>query len=137
MSCPHCGQKVGDKDTFCSACGKRLSANQEAVLHSFGPWGTGVCFSRPGFFTVIHNNDTKIVLTERCISGYSSFTNSTRFQVPYEAITATELFDYLLWKVLWIQYREKEKTREVSIMGTVTNHRQITQAFNLVRTHLN
>src|SRR4030067_3138129 len=90
MSCPHCGQKSGAKDTFCSACGKALSTDQETALHSFGPWGTGICFSRPEFFTVIHNNDTKIVLTERSISGYSSFNNSTRFEVPYEAITATE-----------------------------------------------
>lgn len=133
MYCPSCGTKAGEADSYCSKCGKSLTAQQETVLYSFGPWGTGICFSRPSFFTVIHKNDTKIVSTNQRLSGYSSFTNSLRFQMPYEAITNTEIFDYMLWRVLWIQYVEAEKMREVSIMCTMSNHEHIDRVNELVQ----
>jgi hypothetical protein len=132
MSCPSCGAKVGENDNFCSACGKNLKREEETELFSFGPWGTGVCFSRPSFLTMIQKNDTKIVFTNRRISGYSSFTNSLRFQVPYEAIISEEVFAYMLWRVLWIQYQDGAKTREVSIMCTAGNHEHIAKAYDLI-----
>ena len=135
MYCGYCGAKVGEKDGFCSFCGKSLVADVRTELYSFGPWGTGVCFSRPGFLTLIQRNNTKIVLTNYGISGYSTLTNSERFQIPYNAIVTTEIFDYMLWKVLWIQYREEQRNLEVSIMCTIAHHQSIALADNLVKTH--
>jgi len=135
MFCGNCGAKVDEKDSFCASCGKSLVANPQTELYSFGPWGTGICFSRPGFLTMIQRNNTKIVLTNEGVSGYSSFTNSERFQIPYSAIVATEIFDYILWKVLWIQYRDGQKNLEVSIMGTAANHQSIVTAQNIVKAH--
>jgi hypothetical protein len=135
MYCGDCGAKVDEKDSFCASCGKSLVADDRAELYSFGPWGTGVCFSRPGFLTLIQKNNTKIMLTNDRLSGYSMLTNSERFQIPYKAIVMTEIFDYLLWKVLWIQYQEGQKKLEVSIMGTATNHQSITMADNFVKAH--
>jgi hypothetical protein len=135
MNCHKCGEKINEQDNFCAACGKNLTKEQDAVLYSFGPWGTGVCFGKPVFFSVIHKNDTRIELTNQKISGYSTFTNKPRFVVPYNSIIAAEIFDYIMWKVLWLRYREEEKTAEVSIMGTVTNYQNITNTHNFIETH--
>jgi hypothetical protein len=137
MFCPACGAQVNEGDSFCSKCGKNLAAQPqgETVLYSFGPFGTGVCFSRPSFFTVIHRNDTRIVLTGQKLSGFSSFNNSLRLQVPYSAIANAEVFDYLMWKGLWIQYREAEKMREVSVMCTLTTYENIIRANEVMQAH--
>jgi hypothetical protein len=136
MFCPSCGMNVDERDLFCAACGKSLAGNQETELYSFGPWGVNVCFSRPGTFVWMQKNDTKIVLTNQRIYGSSTFTNSTRFQVPYLAILARENFDYRLnlglWKVLWIKYRAAEKIKEVSIMCFGPNSAHITKAFDII-----
>src|SRR4030066_1267199 len=138
MFCPNCGMKIGEQDRFCSACGKSLTDEvNETELYSFGPWGVIVCFSRPGLFVWTQRNNTKILLTNRRIYGSSIFkTDSLRFQVPYDALLVTETFNFILWKVLWIQYREIEKIREVSIMCTPFNSYHITRAHELVqKTH--
>jgi len=135
MYCGNCGEKIDEKDSFCPSCGKSLVGDGRAELYSFGPWGTGVCFSRPGFLTLIQKNNTKIVLTKDRISGYSTLTNSERFQIPYNTIVAMEIFDYLLWKVLLIQYQDGQKRLEFSIMGTVANHQSIIMADSFVKAH--
>ena len=135
MNCTNCGEKINEQDNFCTACGKKLTNKQDTVLYSFGPWGTGVCFSKPSFFTVIQKNNTRIELTDHTISGYSTFTNKPRFEIPYNSIIAEEIFDYMLWRVLWIRYQEAEKTAEVSIMCTITNHQNITNTHNVIETH--
>jgi hypothetical protein len=136
MYCGNCGTKVGEKVSFCSTCGKNLVKETQNDLYSFGPFGTGICFSRPGFLSLIQKNNTKIVVTNNGISGYSTFRNSVRFEIAYSSIVATEIFDYLLWKVLWIKYRDGQKSSEVSIMCTAAYHQQIVVANNLVNSHL-
>jgi hypothetical protein len=126
--------KVGDQDRFCSACGKSLTGEQETELYSFGPGGVSVCFSRPRFFVWTQRNNTKIVLTNRRIYGSSIFSaDSLRFQVPYEAILATESFNFIFWKVVWIQYRDVKKIREVSIMCNPFNSYHIARVYNLLQ----
>jgi hypothetical protein len=71
---------------------KNLNKQQETVLYSFGPFGTGICFSKPTFFTVIQKNNTRIELTNTKISGYSTFSNKPRFEIPYDSIIAMESF---------------------------------------------
>ncbi len=134
MSCSNCGQKINEQANFCIACGKKLAKEPETVLYSFGPWGTGICFSKPSFFSVIQKNNTRIELTKEKISGYSTFTNKPRFEVAYNSIIAEEIFDYMLWKVLWIRYQDTQKTAEVSIMCTISNHQNITNAHNVIET---
>jgi hypothetical protein len=135
MFCPSCGATVGEKDLFCTTCGKSLSS-QETEVYSFGPFGVNVCFSRPGTFVLMQKNNTKVVLTNQKIYGLSIFNNSTRFQVPYTLILAKEIFDYRLnlglWKVIWIKFMEREKTKEVSIMGFGSNSANIVKAFDIV-----
>lgn len=144
MSCPRCGAKIGTQDRFCTACGKNLislgenltGGQKETEFFSFGPFGVNVCFSRPGIFVWMQKNNTKIVVTNRRIygSGSSIFgAGSLRFEVPYNAIIGKETFNYILWKVLWIQYREAEKTKEVSIMGNPPNYQHIKYAYNLLQ----
>jgi hypothetical protein len=107
--------------------------NSTLFVRSFG---VNVCFSRPGTFVLMQKNNTKIVLTNQKIYGLSIFNNSTRFQVPYTSILARENFDYRLnfglWKVMWIKYTEREKIKEVSIMGFGSNSANIMKAFDIV-----
>lgn len=136
MFCPKCGYPVNSGDRFCGACGIALANQTETVVHSFGPFGTGVCFSRPGFFTVIQKNDTKIVVTDRRIYGESTLSGSLRFNVPYTVVAAAETFGYLLWKVLWLRYSEAGKTKEVSIMGTPSNGENIAWTQSYIQSKL-
>lgn len=113
---------------------------QEKELYSFGPMGVRICFSRPGFFTTMAKNITKIVLTDKRIYGepktigtFSFFKNKAGFQVPYNSIVSTELFNYFLNKGLYIQYRDAEKTKEVSIICTALNSQHVSQAYELVQ----
>jgi hypothetical protein len=62
---------------------------QENELYSFGPMGVRIYFSRPGFFTVMTRNVTRIVLTDKRIIGEPErvgtlpvFKNKAGFQVP-------------------------------------------------------
>lgn len=120
------------------------SKPQEKELYSFGPMGVGLCFSRPGFIKWIVQNSTKIVLTDRRIYGVPNgigliptrlllFKDKASFQVPYSTIVSTESFNYLLWKVLWIQYREGEKTKEVSVMCNPANYQHLVQAEDILQ----
>ena len=127
---------MDERDLFCSSCGKSLSSNQETELYSFGPWLVNVCFSRPVTFVWTHKNDTKIVLTNQRIYGSSTLTNSLRFQISYSAILDRENFNYRLnlglWNVLWIKYKEADKTKEVSIMCFGPNSADIAEAFRII-----
>jgi hypothetical protein len=135
MFCSNCGKPTNIADQFCSACGARLaSALEERTLDAFGPMGTGVCFKRPSFFTVIQKNDTRISATDRRICGESSFKPGTlRFNVPYSEVVSVEVFGYLMWKVLWIQYNHSGKLLEVSIMATPFNAEHITRMHDFLR----
>jgi len=98
----------------------------ETVVYRFGPWGTGVCFKRPSFFTVLHKNNTIITATDRRICGESTFKRGTlRFNVPYNEVRSMDVFGYMLWKVLWLQYQEVDKLLEVSIMCPSTKAQHI------------
>jgi zinc-ribbon domain len=134
MNCPNCGEKINEHDNFCTACGKNLTNSQETVIYSFGPWGTGICLSKPSFLTMIQKNITKIELTDQRISGYSTPTKP-RFEIPYNSIIGMEPFDYMLWKVLWLRYQDAQKVAEISIMGTATNHQHIINIQNIIETH--
>jgi len=139
MLCPSCGVNVNDEDLFCAACGKSLASNQETQLYSFGPLLVNICFSRPGTFVLMQKNNTRIVLTNQRIYGLSTLTNSTRFEIFYFNILAKENFNYRLnfgpWSVLWINYREAEKTKEVSIMCSGSNSAHISEALRIINSY--
>jgi hypothetical protein len=132
--CPNCGTHVNENDFFCSSCGKALIENQhqETDISSFGPWGISICFTRPGLFVMTQQNNTRITLTDRRIYGVASFSGKLRFEVPYKAITYSENINFMLFKVLYIQYQEAERIREVSIMGNFANYNNISQASALI-----
>jgi hypothetical protein len=132
--CPNCGNKLDTTDQFCSSCGKPLTTNpeQERELLSFGPMGVSVCFKRPGFFTLTQQNDTKIILTNKRIYGLSSFSGKPRFEANYSTINVKEITNYALFKVLYLQYQDDQKTKEVSIMGNPSNYSNITHAYELI-----
>lgn len=115
-------------------CGKALirDQNQERDVLSFGPWGVSVCFSRPGTFVWTQQNNTKIALTDRRIYGVASFSGTPRFEAPYNAITFSENINFALFKVLYIQYREAERSKEVSIMGNPVNYGNIARATEIM-----
>jgi hypothetical protein len=140
MFCPSCGEQVGNQDRFCPSCGKSLTNEKETLLYSFGPFAISVCFSRPGLNAVAYKNNTKIVVTDRRIYGTASTilgSGSLRFQVPYNSVLDSECFNYGVQKTLWIQYRERENIKEVSILGGSIfggpNSRYVTHADELVR----
>jgi hypothetical protein len=134
VSCSNCGKKIGTQDRFCSACGKALIVEQEQEMEllSFGPWGVSVCFGHPGFFVWTQQNNTKIVLTNRRIYGLALFSGKLRFQAFYNAITSKENISFALFKVLYLQYRDAERIKEVSIMGNPANYANIARAYELV-----
>jgi len=135
MNCPNCGEQIHEQDNFCAKCGKELTKIQDRVIYSFGPWGTGVCNGKPSFFAMIQRNNTTIELTNQRILGISTLTKKPRFEIPYNSIINQESFDYMLWKVLWIQYQDTQKTSETSIMATATNHQHILNIQNIIETH--
>ena len=132
--CSNCENQVNENDNFCSVCGKVLieTQNKESTIFSFGPWGISVCFSRPGMFVLTQQNNTRIILTNRRIYGVASFSGKLRFEVSLKAITHCENINYMLFKVLYIQYQEAERVREVSIMGNFANYDNITRASELI-----
>jgi hypothetical protein len=110
---------------------------QTKELYSFGPMGVRICFSRPGFFTPMARNVTRIVLTEKRIIGEPKrvgtlpfFKDKACFQVPYNSIVSTERFSFFFNKGLYRQYRDAEKTKEVSIISSDKN---ISQAYELIQ----
>jgi hypothetical protein len=110
---------------------------QEKELYSFGPMGVRVCFSRPGFFTPVARNITRIVLTDKRIIGEPErvgtlrfFKDKAGFQVPYNSIVSTERFSFFLNKGLYIQYRDAERTKEVSI---ISSGRNISQVYGVIQ----
>jgi hypothetical protein len=132
--CSNCGNQVNENDNFCSVCGKALieTQNKENDILSFGPWGISVCFCRPGLFVLNQQNNTKITLTNRRIYGVASFSGKLRFEVSLKAITYSENITFALFKVLYIQYREGERIKEVSIMGNFANYGNIARASDLI-----
>ena len=81
------------------------SEPQEKELYSFGPMGVRICFSRPGFFTPVARNITRVVLTDRRIYGVHRgslpfFKDKASFQVPYASIVSMEQFGFFLNKGL-------------------------------------
>ncbi len=101
---------------------------QEKELYSFGPMGVRICFSRPGFFTPVARNITRIVLTDKRIIGEPKttgtlpfFKDKAGFEVPYNSIVSTERFGFFLNKGLYIRYRDAENTKEVSIVSSGQN----------------
>jgi hypothetical protein len=132
--CSNCENQVNENDNFCSVCGKALiePQNQESNILSFGPWGISVSFSRPGLFVLTQQNNTRITLTNRRIYGVASFSGKLRFEVSLKAITYSENTTFALFKVLYIQYREGERIKEVSIMGNFANYCNIARACELI-----
>jgi hypothetical protein len=109
---------------------------QETELYSFGPMGVGICFCRPGFFTSIAKNITRVVLTDQRIYGVPKgpfFKGKARFQVLYDSIVSIEQFRLNLNHVLWIQYREAEKAKEVSIICYALNSQHASQAYEILQ----
>jgi hypothetical protein len=113
---------------------------QEKELYSFGPMGVRICFSHPSFFTPVARNITRIVLTDKRIYGEPKttgnlpfFKDKAGFQVPYNSIVSTERFSFFLNKGLYIQYRDAEKTREVSIISSGQN---ISKADEIIQKNL-
>ncbi|MGA3191455.1 MAG: hypothetical protein ABSD73_02960 [Candidatus Bathyarchaeia archaeon] len=105
------------------------SEPQEKELYSFGPMGVRICFSRPEFFTPVARNITRVVFTDRRIYGVHRgslpfFKDKASFQVTYASIVSMEQFGFFLNKGLYIQYREAETTKEVSIISSGQNVRQ-------------
>jgi hypothetical protein len=84
----------------------------------------------------MHKNDTKIVLTNRRVYGSSIFSNSPRFEVPFTAIIATEVYNFRLnfgnWRVFWIKYQEPDKLREVSVMSMFSSQ-NIDTAYDILQ----
>jgi hypothetical protein len=132
--CPNCANHVNRDDFFCSSCGKALTENQtqEREILSFGPWGISICFGRPGLFVVTQQNNTRITLTDKRIYGVASFSSKLRFEVYHTTITYSEIINFALFKVLYIQYSEAEKVKEVSIMGNFANYGNIAQASEFI-----
>ena len=106
--------------------------DQEKEILSFGPWGISVCFSRPGLFVLTQQNNTQITLTDRRIYGIASSSKKVRFEIPYRTILYSENINFALFKSLYIQYQDSERTKEVSIMGNFANYDNIAQASKLI-----
>jgi hypothetical protein len=83
-------------------------------------------------------NSAIIVLTNRRIYGKPTgralfFKDKVRFEVPYRAIVAIEQFTFSLRKALWIQYRDGEKVKEISIMCSIFNNQHIPHSYDTVQ----
>ena len=148
MYCSKCGAKMGETDRLCPKCGKGVSngadgKTEESELYSFGPMGVTISFSRPTMFALTYRNMTRIVLTDKRIYGFPKgslaptellpFKSKAQFQVPYEAILATEQVSFGLQKGIWIQYRDEDKVKEVSILCSVVNSQHIPKTFELLQ----
>jgi hypothetical protein len=140
--------KLSESDKFCPACGNSAPAmpggpEQESEIYSFGPMGVKICFSRPSTFGWTVKNMTKVTLTNREIYGTPKsslvptkllpFKSSAQFQVPYNTILGVEHVSLGLWKGVWIQYLDENKTKEVSILCDPTNSHHIPKVYDLLQ----
>jgi hypothetical protein len=108
---------------------------EEKEVYSFGPMGVMIFFSRPSTFAWRRTNMTKITLTDRRIYGSTPlFKRSVQFQVPYDSILAMEQTSFGLSKGFWIQYRDQDKIKEVSILGGLIFSPNISKAYDLLQT---
>jgi hypothetical protein len=106
----------------------------EEKVYSFGPLGVMICFSRPRIFAWRLNNMTEITLTNRRIYGSTPlFKSLVQFQVPYDSILAIEQVGFGLTKGFWIQYRDQDKIKEVSILGVPIFSTSISKAYDLLQ----
>jgi hypothetical protein len=120
-----------------------MSEVEEKELYSFGPMGVKICFSRPSTFTMTTKNMTKVTLTDRRIYGspkgflfptkFLPFKSKAQFDVPYDTILTIEQVSLALWKGLWIQYRDGDKSKEVSILCDPTNYHHLSKAYDLLQ----
>ena len=148
MHCTKCGAEIGEFDKFCTECGNSASSMsgsvvEEKEVYSFGPMGVQFCHSRPSMFARAVKNMTKIALTDRKIYGLPKgsliptkllpFKSSAQFQIPYDSILAIERVSFGLWKGFWIQYRDQNQTKEISILCSTSNYRDASKAYDLLR----
>jgi len=146
--CTNCGAGIGESDKFCPKCGNSVTGIadrevEEKEVYSFGPMGVRICFSRPSMFARTIKNMTKIALTNRRIYGSPKgslipmkllpFKGSAQFQVSYDSILAIEQVSLGLWKGFWIQYRDENKSKEVSILCDPINYHHISKAYDLLQ----
>jgi len=100
--------------------------DSERSLLRFGPMGIGVSFSRPGMFTVTHQNCTEIVATDTRVCGVRrlpQFAFARRgkhagelvFSVPWREVVEIKRADYLLNAALWIRYRRGDEVKELGL----------------------
>ena len=61
------------------------------------------------------------------------FKGSAQFQVSYDSILAIEQVSLGLWKGFWIQYRDENKSKEVSILCDPINYHHISKAYDLLQ----
>ena len=148
MHCSNCGAEIGESDKFCTQCGNSASGTsrsgvEEKELYSFGPMGVKICYSRPSMFARTIKNMTKIAMTNRRIYGFPKgsliptkllpFKSSAQFQVPYDTILAMEQVSLGLWKGIWIQYRDGNQSKEISILCSAGNYHDISKAYDLLQ----
>jgi len=148
MYCSKCGAEMGESDAYCARCGREAGATasggtEEKTLYSVGPMGVTICYSRPSISALTFRNMTRIVLTDRRIYGHPKgslvptemipFKSKARFQVPYETIVAKERVSYGLQNGVWIQYREEDRLREVSILCSPINPHQVSRIWELLQ----
>lgn len=119
-----------------------MESGCEEELYRFGPMGISISFARPGLFVWTRQNSTEVVLTSRRIYGTGRMFgllgifgkgNAPVFDVPLEEIVAIEPADFIANKAVWIRYRTPNGEKEVSIIGTVLCHGQITRLVELLR----
>jgi len=117
-----------------AAPGTSGSELEEKEVYSFGPMGVIICFRRPSIFTWKLNNMTRITLTNLRIYGSTPlFKSLVQFQVPYDSILAIEQTSFGLTKGFWIQYRDQDKIKEVSILAGPIFSRNTSKAYDLLQ----
>lgn len=139
---------MGETDGVCPVCGRSVvdetaGETEERELYSFGPLGVRICYSRPSLFKRTILNMTQIVLTDKRIIGLPKgtlyptkllpFKGLAQFQVSYETILTTELISFFFQKGVWIQYREEDKRKEVSILCSPVNSHHISKTYELLQ----
>ncbi|MFH1176181.1 MAG: zinc ribbon domain-containing protein [Acidobacteriota bacterium] len=147
MPCPACGREVGEQDRFCIACGVALTGEpapaQEQTLYRYGPMGISIQFGgRPGVFRKAWQNVVEVVLTNQRLCGlrrHSVFFLRHRgkdgelvFNVPWNAVVAYKAGEMLVNKTLWVQYREGEALKEVSIIAAALRHQHVQRSLEIM-----
>ncbi len=101
----------------------------ENQILRFGSFGVGVTFGRPSLFRWSKSNTHEIVLTDRRIllvrkpsvarTLFARKRGRVDLDVPLADILETKRLTFFGRPVVWLKWREGEKTREVSIDGTL------------------